>query len=261
MHSSSLRPTAFSYYTLLFLPVWVLLTHRLLADPLNGVRHTCLIYLHAILLAFFIPCPLAIVSGVEGRGRQWSWAGICQTWWFSPTLLPHKSVWMKVKGHASLQTQIGMLNSFACPHFLTSNHWHCIGTPADVLSFSETRAQSLVNHRAEQFLAFNQRQLSRIYPSAYRIDSSNFNPQFYWNVGCQLGKTNVSLTRRQGGYLFKKKRCFIHGFFFTHEVRNLSWVCTKKQVLFLTNVANNLDLLQSWKLHLILAHITAFNSF
>lgn len=62
------------------------------------------------------------------------------------------------------------------------------GTAGDVLSFSETRAQSLVNHRTEEFLAFNQRQLSRIYPSAYRIDSSNFNPQFYWNVGCQLGK-------------------------------------------------------------------------
>lgn len=67
----------------------------------------------------------------------------------------------------------------------------CPGTPRDVLSFSETRAQSLVNHRTEQFLAFNQGQLSRIYPSAYRIDSSNFNPQFYWNVGCQLGKTTV----------------------------------------------------------------------
>lgn len=62
------------------------------------------------------------------------------------------------------------------------------GTAGDVLSFSETRAQSLVNHKTEEFLAFNQRQLSRIYPSAYRIDSSNFNPQFYWNVGCQLGK-------------------------------------------------------------------------
>lgn len=69
-----------------------------------------------------------------------------------------------------------------------------LGTLADVLSFSETRAQSLVNHKAEQFLSFNQRQLSRIYPSAYRIDSSNFNPQFYWNVGCQLGKT----TRHSG---------------------------------------------------------------
>ncbi|KAM3875169.1 1-phosphatidylinositol 4,5-bisphosphate phosphodiesterase eta-1-like [Diretmus argenteus] len=70
------------------------------------------------------------------------------------------------------------------------------GTPGDVLSFSETRAQSLVNHRAEQFLAFNQRQLSRIYPSAYRIDSSNFNPQFYWNVGCQLVALNYQTEGR-----------------------------------------------------------------
>ncbi|XP_071396928.1 1-phosphatidylinositol 4,5-bisphosphate phosphodiesterase eta-1 isoform X1 [Centroberyx affinis] len=70
------------------------------------------------------------------------------------------------------------------------------GTPGDVLSFSETRAQSLVNHRAEQFLAFNQRQLSRIYPSAYRIDSSNFNPQFYWNTGCQLVALNYQTEGR-----------------------------------------------------------------
>uniref|UniRef100_A0A8D3AAN3 Phosphoinositide phospholipase C n=1 Tax=Scophthalmus maximus TaxID=52904 RepID=A0A8D3AAN3_SCOMX len=60
----------------------------------------------------------------------------------------------------------------------------------------ETRAQSLVNHKAEQFLAFNQRQLSRIYPSAYRIDSSNFNPQFYWNVGCQLVALNYQTEGR-----------------------------------------------------------------
>ncbi|KAM4627582.1 1-phosphatidylinositol 4,5-bisphosphate phosphodiesterase eta-1 [Polymixia lowei] len=70
------------------------------------------------------------------------------------------------------------------------------GTPGDVLSFSETRAQSLVNHRAEHFLAFNQRQLSRIYPSAYRIDSSNFNPQLYWNVGCQLVALNYQTDGR-----------------------------------------------------------------
>uniref|UniRef100_A0A665UMU2 Phosphoinositide phospholipase C n=1 Tax=Echeneis naucrates TaxID=173247 RepID=A0A665UMU2_ECHNA len=70
------------------------------------------------------------------------------------------------------------------------------GTPGDVLSFSETRAQSLVHHRAEQFLTFNQRQLSRIYPSAYRIDSSNFNPQFYWNVGCQLVALNYQTEGR-----------------------------------------------------------------
>ncbi|XP_054901323.1 1-phosphatidylinositol 4,5-bisphosphate phosphodiesterase eta-1 isoform X7 [Poeciliopsis prolifica] len=88
-----------------------------------------------------------------------------------------------------------------CGHSLTPCLCCCccccfLGTPGDVLSFSETRAQSLVNHRAEQFLAFNQRQLSRIYPSAYRIDSSNFNPQFYWNVGCQLVALNYQTDGR-----------------------------------------------------------------
>lgn len=107
---------------------------------------------------------------------------------------------MKVKrpGSDSSTKTNWYVELIACLHFLTSKNRRCIGTPADVLSFSETRAQSLVNHRAEQFLAFNQRQLSRIYPSAYRIDSSNFNPQFYWNVGCQLGKT---VSQAGGGYL------------------------------------------------------------
>uniref|UniRef100_A0A8C2C9H3 Phosphoinositide phospholipase C n=1 Tax=Cyprinus carpio TaxID=7962 RepID=A0A8C2C9H3_CYPCA len=70
------------------------------------------------------------------------------------------------------------------------------GSPYNVLSFSETRAQHLVHHRSERFLNFNQRQLSRIYPSAYRIDSSNFNPQTYWNMGCQLVALNYQTDGR-----------------------------------------------------------------
>ncbi|KAM9480850.1 1-phosphatidylinositol 4,5-bisphosphate phosphodiesterase eta-1 isoform 1-T1 [Clarias gariepinus] len=70
------------------------------------------------------------------------------------------------------------------------------GPVVNVLSFSETRAQHLVHHQAERFLSFNQRQLSRIYPSAYRIDSSNFNPQTYWNMGCQLVALNYQTEGR-----------------------------------------------------------------
>lgn len=96
------------------------------------------------------------------------------------------------------------LPSWPQRQFCTPNACFSLGTPGDVLSFSETRAQSLVNHRADQFLAFNQRQLSRIYPSAYRIDSSNFNPQFYWNVGCQLGKTPFEVRHLYGGWLLMR---------------------------------------------------------
>ncbi|KAK1785367.1 hypothetical protein P4O66_018743, partial [Electrophorus voltai] len=70
------------------------------------------------------------------------------------------------------------------------------GSIVNVLSFSEARAQHLAHHRAERFLNFNQRQLSRIYPSAYRIDSSNFNPQTYWNTGCQLVALNYQTEGR-----------------------------------------------------------------
>uniref|UniRef100_A0A8C3VBX8 Phosphoinositide phospholipase C n=1 Tax=Catharus ustulatus TaxID=91951 RepID=A0A8C3VBX8_CATUS len=64
------------------------------------------------------------------------------------------------------------------------------GSTGNVLSFSETRAHQAVQQKAEQFMLYNQRQLTRVYPSAYRIDSSNFNPVPYWNVGCQLGTFN-----------------------------------------------------------------------
>lgn len=40
-----------------------------------------------------------------------------------------------------------------------------------------------------ELVRFNQRQLLRVYPSNYRVDSSNFNPQPYWNTGCHMGKT------------------------------------------------------------------------
>ncbi|XP_010003036.1 PREDICTED: 1-phosphatidylinositol 4,5-bisphosphate phosphodiesterase eta-1 [Chaetura pelagica] len=64
------------------------------------------------------------------------------------------------------------------------------GSTGNVLSFSESRAHQAVQQKAEQFMLYNQKQLTRIYPSAYRIDSSNFNPLPYWNVGCQLVALN-----------------------------------------------------------------------
>lgn len=39
-----------------------------------------------------------------------------------------------------------------------------------------------------EFVLHNARQLSRVYPSGMRTDSSNFNPQDMWNAGCQIGE-------------------------------------------------------------------------
>uniref|UniRef100_A0A3B3WER6 Phosphoinositide phospholipase C n=1 Tax=Poecilia mexicana TaxID=48701 RepID=A0A3B3WER6_9TELE len=59
-----------------------------------------------------------------------------------------------------------------------------------VSSLSETKAHQLMQQKAGSFIQFNQRQLSRIYPSSYRVDSSNFNPQPFWSTGCQLVALN-----------------------------------------------------------------------
>ncbi|KAK5923140.1 hypothetical protein CgunFtcFv8_000137 [Champsocephalus gunnari] len=59
-----------------------------------------------------------------------------------------------------------------------------------VSSLSETKAHQMMQQKATSFIHFNQRQLSRIYPSSYRVDSSNFNPQPFWSAGCQLVALN-----------------------------------------------------------------------
>ncbi|XP_058160593.1 LOW QUALITY PROTEIN: 1-phosphatidylinositol 4,5-bisphosphate phosphodiesterase eta-2 [Dasypus novemcinctus] len=65
-----------------------------------------------------------------------------------------------------------------------------------VSSFSETRAQQILQQKAAGYLRFNQRQLSRIYPSSYRVDSSNYNPQPFWNAGCQMVALNYQTEGR-----------------------------------------------------------------
>ncbi|XP_060055884.1 1-phosphatidylinositol 4,5-bisphosphate phosphodiesterase eta-2 isoform X3 [Erinaceus europaeus] len=71
-----------------------------------------------------------------------------------------------------------------------------------VSSFSETKAQQILQQKPEQYLRFNQHQLSRIYPSSYRVDSSNFNPQPFWNAGCHM----VALNYQSEGRMMQLNR-------------------------------------------------------
>ncbi|XP_072012050.1 1-phosphatidylinositol 4,5-bisphosphate phosphodiesterase eta-2 isoform X4 [Engystomops pustulosus] len=100
-----------------------------------------------------------------------------------------------------------------------------ISSSWQVSSFSETKAHQILQQKAAQFVRFNQYQLSRIYPSSYRVDSSNFNPQPFWNAGCQLVALNyqsegrmLQLNRAKFnsngncGYVLKPK-CMCHGAF------------------------------------------------
>ncbi|KAI6189843.1 Phosphoinositide phospholipase C [Aphelenchoides bicaudatus] len=83
-------------------------------------------------------------------------------------------------------------------------------------SFSESTGLGYLKQYAPEFVNYNKRQLSRIYPKGARVDSSNFLPQIFWNAGCQLVSLNfqtpdVCMQLNQGkfdyngscGYLLK----------------------------------------------------------
>ncbi|XP_047722839.1 1-phosphatidylinositol 4,5-bisphosphate phosphodiesterase zeta-1 isoform X4 [Prionailurus viverrinus] len=57
-------------------------------------------------------------------------------------------------------------------------------------SIGETEARKLLKLRAHEFVLHTRRFITRIYPKATRTDSSNFNPQEFWNIGCQMVALN-----------------------------------------------------------------------
>ncbi|XP_046839903.1 1-phosphatidylinositol 4,5-bisphosphate phosphodiesterase eta-2-like [Xenia sp. Carnegie-2017] len=60
----------------------------------------------------------------------------------------------------------------------------------EMSSFGESLTKKLVKESTLDFIEYNKKQLSRIYPSGSRVDSSNFNPLMAWSVGCQIVALN-----------------------------------------------------------------------
>ncbi|CAB3228229.1 unnamed protein product [Arctia plantaginis] len=57
-------------------------------------------------------------------------------------------------------------------------------------SFAETTGMNYLKTQAIDFVNYNKRQMSRIYPKGTRADSSNYMPQVFWNAGCQMVSLN-----------------------------------------------------------------------
>lgn len=62
-------------------------------------------------------------------------------------------------------------------------HW-------EICSFNEVDANRFANEYPEDFVSYNKRFLSRVYPTPMRIDASNMNPQDFWKCGCQIVAMN-----------------------------------------------------------------------
>ncbi|XP_016105734.1 1-phosphatidylinositol 4,5-bisphosphate phosphodiesterase eta-2-like isoform X2 [Sinocyclocheilus grahami] len=65
-----------------------------------------------------------------------------------------------------------------------------------VSSLNESLTNQILQLKPAQLVRLNQRQLLRVYPFNYRVDSSNFNPQPFWNAGCHLVALNYQTEGR-----------------------------------------------------------------
>ncbi|KAL3999224.1 hypothetical protein ACER0C_006995 [Sarotherodon galilaeus] len=75
-------------------------------------------------------------------------------------------------------------------HFTSFKHSRIHSKFYEVASFTESKARKHLREAGAEFVHHNSRQLSRVYPSGFRTDSSNFNPQEMWNAGCQIVALN-----------------------------------------------------------------------
>ncbi|XP_042535143.1 1-phosphatidylinositol 4,5-bisphosphate phosphodiesterase delta-4 [Dipodomys spectabilis] len=87
----------------------------------------------------------------------------------------------------ALSSLVIYLKSVSFKSFTHSTQHYYYG----IASFSENKAKHLIKEAGNDFVHHNTSQLSRIYPSRLRTDSSNFNPQEFWNVGCQMVALNM----------------------------------------------------------------------
>ncbi|KAL8601332.1 hypothetical protein ACOMHN_054625 [Nucella lapillus] len=102
---------------------------------------------------------------------------------------------LRDKGTAGKEAEAAMEMS-ALVNYIQPVHFHTFEASEkrnksfEISSFVETQATSLLKEFPVEFVNYNKRQLSRIYPRGTRVDSSNFLPQMYWNAGCQLVALN-----------------------------------------------------------------------
>ncbi|XP_076016671.1 1-phosphatidylinositol 4,5-bisphosphate phosphodiesterase delta-4 [Genypterus blacodes] len=95
-------------------------------------------------------------------------------------------------------------------HFHGFEHAKSHAKCYEMSSFSESKAKKLGKDAGTDFVRYNARQLSRIYPSGLRTDSSNYNPQEQWNVGCQIVALNfqtAGLEMDLNDGLFRQNGC------------------------------------------------------
>ena len=80
----------------------------------------------------------------------------------------------------------------------------------EMSSFGENKTKKLVKEKCSDFIEYNKKQLSRVYPAGSRVDSSNYNPLMAWSSGCQIGKAMYICKNK---CTYKQYKCVARIFF------------------------------------------------
>ncbi|XP_046860364.1 1-phosphatidylinositol 4,5-bisphosphate phosphodiesterase beta-4-like [Xenia sp. Carnegie-2017] len=83
-----------------------------------------------------------------------------------------------------------LVNYIQPVHFKSFDYAETRNKSYEMTSFNETMATTLLKQEPVDFVNYNKRQLSRIYPKGTRVGSENYIPQVFWNAGCQMVALN-----------------------------------------------------------------------
>uniref|UniRef100_A0A8C4Q3L1 1-phosphatidylinositol 4,5-bisphosphate phosphodiesterase n=1 Tax=Eptatretus burgeri TaxID=7764 RepID=A0A8C4Q3L1_EPTBU len=89
--------------------------------------------------------------------------------------------------HPYLSAMVNYAQPVKFPGFAIAEDY---GISHNMSSFSESVGLGYLKTHAIEFVNYNKRQMSRIYPKGGRVDSSNYVPQIFWNAGCQMVSLN-----------------------------------------------------------------------
>ncbi|XP_077481546.1 1-phosphatidylinositol 4,5-bisphosphate phosphodiesterase delta-3-A-like isoform X1 [Stigmatopora argus] len=94
------------------------------------------------------------------------------------------------KAGSKISPELSELVVYTCSvHFKSFQHAEK-APPSHMSSFSESEALRHVKDSGMCFVRHNSHHLTRVYPSAQRLQSSNYNPQGMWNAGCHFVALN-----------------------------------------------------------------------
>lgn len=91
--------------------------------------------------------------------------------------------------------------------------------------------------------------MSRIYPKGSRVDSSNYNPQVFWNVGCQMVSLNFQtsgknpcLAETLSRYKVRNRLITLIAFdtWFSHYIKMIFLRVKKRVICASTNEQNGI---------------------